>query len=157
MHNKPCLMWQITITIKPFAHPIYLINHDTPCDKDKPLNFFKRKLSELKNRLNAIILTGINEPDSRFLYCLGEKSKNILFLLLILCVHQTAEWKATLSDNHVVSKALFSMNAGSWKDVYFDLWPVLENLKKNKMSRKWQAEGWLGEGANKIKFEIIYI
>ena len=116
MHNKPCLMWQITITIKPFAHPIYLINHDTPCDKDKPLNFFKRKLSELKNRLNAIFLTGINEPDSRFLYCLGEKSKNILFLLLILCVHQTAEWKATLSDNHVVSKALFSMNAGSWKD-----------------------------------------
>ena len=48
-------------------------------------------------------------------------------------------------------------NAGSWKDVYFDLWPVLENLKKNKMSRKRQAEGWLGEGANKIKFEIIYI
>ena len=47
-------------------------------------------------------------------------------------------------------------NAESWKDVYFDPCPVLANLKKNKTSRKWQAEGWLGEGANKIKFEIIY-
>lgn len=80
MHNKPCLIWQITITIKPFAHPIYLINHDTPCDKDKPLNFFKRKLSELKNRLNAVFLTGINEPDSRFPYCLGKESQKILLL-----------------------------------------------------------------------------
>lgn len=107
MHNKPCLIWQITITIKPFAHPIYLINHDTPCDKDKPLNFFKRKLSELKNRLNAIFLTGINEPDSRFLYCLGKKSKKILLLPSFNSLCPSNCWVKGLSDNHICVQGTF--------------------------------------------------
>lgn len=42
--------------------------------------FLKRKLSELKNRLNSILLTGINEHDSSFTYCLGRESRKILLL-----------------------------------------------------------------------------
>ena len=92
--------------------------------------FFEKKLSELKNRLNPIFLIRINEPDSSFMYCLGRESRRnpATSSLQISFVQLAPEWKAMLSYNHVCV-------GGTWLRECKELKRL--SLKNSQRESKW--------------------